>query len=60
MPDQVIAYARQQREKFVRDLIEYLSIPSVSAQPEHARDVKYAALWLSEHLRDIGLRADVM
>src|SRR5690349_19410433 len=60
MPDQMIAYAREQRDKFVGDLIEYLAIPSVSAQPEHARDIKYAALWLSEHLRDIGLRADVV
>jgi acetylornithine deacetylase/succinyl-diaminopimelate desuccinylase-like protein len=60
MPEQIILYARQQREKFVDDLKKYLSIPSVSAQPEHARDVRYTALWLCEHLRDIGLRADVM
>ena len=60
MPEQMIHYAREQRDKFVDDLKQYLAIPSVSAQPEHARDVKYAALWLSEHLRDIGLRADVM
>lgn len=60
MPEQLIAYARDHQAKYLRDLIEYLSIPSVSAQPDHARDVKYAALWLSEHLRDIGLRAHVM
>ncbi len=60
MPEQIILYAHQQREKFVDDLTKYLAIPSVSAQPEHARDVRYTALWLSEHLRDIGLRADVM
>ncbi|HEY3342042.1 MAG TPA: dipeptidase [Anaerolineae bacterium] len=60
MPEQIIFYARQQREKFVDDLKKYLAIPSVSAQPEHARDVRYTALWLCDHLRDIGLRADVM
>jgi acetylornithine deacetylase/succinyl-diaminopimelate desuccinylase-like protein len=60
MPEQIIHYAREQREKFLEDLKQYLAIPSVSAQPEHARDVRYTALWLSEPLRDIGLRADVM
>jgi acetylornithine deacetylase/succinyl-diaminopimelate desuccinylase-like protein len=60
MPKQILAYAREQREKYLSDLFEYLSIPSVSAQPEHARDVKYAALWLSEHLQGIGLRAEVL
>jgi acetylornithine deacetylase/succinyl-diaminopimelate desuccinylase-like protein len=60
MLEKIIAYAEEHQNEYVRDLVEYLTIPSVSAQPEHERDVKYAALWLSEHLRDIGLRADVM
>jgi acetylornithine deacetylase/succinyl-diaminopimelate desuccinylase-like protein len=60
MPEQIILYAHQQREKFVGDLKTYLAIPSVSAQPEHVRDVRYAALWLCDHMREIGLRADVM
>ena len=60
MLNQTLAYAREHQDRFTADLSEYLAIPSVSAQPEHARDVKYAARWLSEHLRDIGLRADVM
>ena len=33
MPKQILAYAREQREKYLSDLFEYLSIPSVSAQP---------------------------
>jgi len=60
MLNQVLDYARTQRDRYLQDLLEYLAIPSVSAQPEHARDVKMAALWLSEHLRDAGLRAEVM
>jgi acetylornithine deacetylase/succinyl-diaminopimelate desuccinylase-like protein len=60
MPDQIIAYAHEQSERFIKDLSEFIAIPSVSAQPEHARDVQYAAQWLCEHLRHIGMRADVM
>ena len=36
MLSQVIEYARSQRERYIQDLMEYLAIPSVSAQPEHA------------------------
>lgn len=60
MLNQALAYAREHRAKFLDDLLEYLAIPSVSAQPEHARDMKMAALWLAEHLRDIGVNAEVM
>jgi len=60
MLSRVLDYAREQRERYIQDLLEYLAIPSVSAQPEHARDVKMAALWLAEHLRHIGLRTELM
>ncbi|MDW8351616.1 MAG: dipeptidase [Anaerolineae bacterium] len=60
MLDRVLDYARDHRDEYLRDLLEYLAIPSVSAQPDRARDVKMAAMWLSAHLRDLGLRAEVM
>ncbi|MCL4504675.1 MAG: dipeptidase [Chloroflexi bacterium] len=60
MSDLVIAYAQQQREKYLNDLIEYLAIPSVSAQPQHKQDVNRAAAWLCDHLRVIGMEARVM
>jgi acetylornithine deacetylase/succinyl-diaminopimelate desuccinylase-like protein len=60
MLDNTLTYAREHRDQFVNDLSEYLAIPSVSAQPEHAQDVRQAAQWLTDHLRNIGLRADVM
>lgn len=60
MLQHVLDHARAHRDAYLDDLLEYLTIPSVSAQPDHERDVKMAALWLSEHLRDIGLRAEVM
>lgn len=60
MLNQVLACARENRAEYLNDLLEYLAIPSVSAQPEHARDVKMAALWLAEHLRNLGVNAEVM
>lgn len=56
--EDALQYAGERRDLFVAQLSDYLSIPSVSAQPEHARDIKYAALWLADHLRELGLRAE--
>ncbi|GIV84143.1 MAG: hypothetical protein KatS3mg052_1150 [Candidatus Roseilinea sp.] len=60
MLNRVLDYARAHRDEYLKDLLEYLAIPSVSAQPDRARDVKMAALWLSGHLHEAGLRAEVM
>ncbi len=58
--EEALAYAREHRDAFVQELCEYLTIPSVSAQPEHERDVKMAALWVVEHLRQRGLSAELL
>jgi acetylornithine deacetylase/succinyl-diaminopimelate desuccinylase-like protein len=53
--DQVLAYARENRGRFVRELQEFVRFPSVSAQPAHAPDVAACAEWLGNHLRRIGV-----
>lgn len=60
MLNTALAYASAHANRHVQELLDYISIPSISAQPDHARDVRHAALWLGEHLRDLGLKADVM
>jgi len=60
MMDQALACARENHERYLNDLLDYLTIPSVSAQPEHARDVRMAALWLAEQLHMIGMAAELM
>jgi acetylornithine deacetylase/succinyl-diaminopimelate desuccinylase-like protein len=50
-----LAYARSNRPRFLRELIEFVGIPSVSVQPQHAGDVRRCAGWLAEHLRRIGM-----
>jgi acetylornithine deacetylase/succinyl-diaminopimelate desuccinylase-like protein len=41
-------------EEFIADLSEWLTIPSISADPGHHGDVRASAEWLAEHLRAIG------
>ncbi len=49
------SYLRDNRERFVSELIEFLSIPSISSQPQHNGDVRECAKWLGNHLANIGL-----
>ncbi|WP_406136756.1 dipeptidase [Streptomyces sp. NBC_01089] len=54
-PDSAVrTYLDQHREHFLEDLADWLRIPSVSAQPEHAADVRRSADWLAARLRETG------
>jgi acetylornithine deacetylase/succinyl-diaminopimelate desuccinylase-like protein len=54
-PHRALGYARAGRKQFVSELKEFLRIPSVSSQPQHANDLKKCAHWLANHLQRIGL-----
>jgi acetylornithine deacetylase/succinyl-diaminopimelate desuccinylase-like protein len=43
---------------WLEDLRDFLSIPSVSADPEHAADVAAAAEWVAERVRRLGGKAE--
>ncbi|SDK91922.1 dipeptidase [Streptomyces indicus] len=47
-------YIEQHRGTFLDELQDWLRIPSVSAQPEHAGDVRRSADWLAAKLKDTG------
>lgn len=49
------SYLEQHRESFLHDLIEFLSIPSVSTSPEHREDVRRAAQWTGDRIRRAGI-----
>ena len=53
----VLDYLKQNRTRFVAELSEFLKIPSVSAQPQHKKDLVACAEWLVNHCRQIGLDA---
>jgi acetylornithine deacetylase/succinyl-diaminopimelate desuccinylase-like protein len=48
-------YARSQAERFRQELFEMLRIPSISADPAYAGDIRRMAQWLVEHMRLLGL-----
>ncbi|MFV2120161.1 dipeptidase [Streptomyces sp. Act-28] len=47
-------YVERHRAAFLDDLAEWLRIPSVSARPEHAPDVRRSAEWLAATLARTG------
>ncbi len=54
-PDSVVrTYIDTHRAAFLGDLADWLRIPSVSAQPAHAADVRRSAEWLSVKLGETG------
>jgi acetylornithine deacetylase/succinyl-diaminopimelate desuccinylase-like protein len=55
---QVLDYIEANRGRFVDDLCNYLRFPSISAQPEHTKDMQAAAKWFSGHCRSIGLKVE--
>jgi acetylornithine deacetylase/succinyl-diaminopimelate desuccinylase-like protein len=53
--DKVIDFINVNRERYLDELKALLAIPSISALPEHAGDVKRCAEWCADELRRIGL-----
>ncbi len=53
--EKIIKYIESNKERYLSELKDFLSIPSISNEESHKDDVKKAALWLEKHLTDIGL-----
>ncbi|MBW8863533.1 MAG: dipeptidase [Verrucomicrobia bacterium] len=53
----VLAYLKQNRQRFLAEFCEYLRFPSVSAQSKHDPDMLACARWLVAHCKKIGLDA---
>ena len=54
-----LAFLKKNEDKALKELIKFLSFPSVSAKSEHKKDLKSCAIWLKEHLSDVGFKAKV-
>jgi acetylornithine deacetylase/succinyl-diaminopimelate desuccinylase-like protein len=48
-------YLKEQRESHLEELKELLTIPSISALPEHKEDVSRSAEWIAESLQKAGI-----
>ena len=53
--NQVVDFINVNRDRYVEELKQYLAIPSISALPQHADDVKRAAQWTADSLRSAGM-----
>src|SRR3954454_9720694 len=51
---QIEAFVEEHRDEFLADLIEWLRIPSISADPDRAADVRRSAEWLVTAVRRTG------
>jgi acetylornithine deacetylase/succinyl-diaminopimelate desuccinylase-like protein len=51
----VIDHIQTSRDRYIAELKALLAIPSISALPEHAGDVRRCAEWLGEEMQRIGL-----
>lgn len=55
--ENVLAYLRDNRSRYLEELCAYVRFPSVSAQPHHRADLRACAEWLLENCRRAGLTA---
>ena len=51
----VIDFINANRDRYVDELKRYLAIPSISALPDHAGDVRACAEWTAAEMKRIGL-----
>src|SRR3954464_4662607 len=52
----VVDFIQVNRDRYVDELKQYLAIPSISALPQHAADVRRAAEWTGEAMKTAGLQ----
>jgi acetylornithine deacetylase/succinyl-diaminopimelate desuccinylase-like protein len=54
--DSILSYIEANRERYIRELTDVLSIPSVSTNKENAPDIKRCAEWMAGHMEGIGMQ----
>ncbi|HET6843427.1 MAG TPA: dipeptidase [Candidatus Angelobacter sp.] len=55
MASSAVSYAKENQQRFLGELKDLLRIPSISTSPEHKDDVRRAAEFVANNLRDIGM-----
>ena len=60
MTDRVEAYIDANQNRFVEELMEFMRIPSVSAQQQHDGDTRACAQWIADHLKGLGFDAGLI
>ncbi|MBL8988873.1 MAG: dipeptidase [Gemmatimonadales bacterium] len=47
-------FVTRERDRMLKELVEFLAIPSISTLPNHAQDCRKAAGWLMDQFRRLG------
>jgi acetylornithine deacetylase/succinyl-diaminopimelate desuccinylase-like protein len=50
-----LQYAQENNSRFLAELKEFLTIPSISTDPEHKADMDRAAQWVANQFEELGL-----
>ena len=58
-PNAALQYLADNEERFIEELFAYTRIPSISAQSDHANDMRSCAQWLVERCVKAGLKAEI-
>ncbi|HEY4329156.1 MAG TPA: dipeptidase, partial [Phycisphaerae bacterium] len=56
----VLLWVDKNRSRWLHDLKSWLTIPSISAQPDHNADVLAAAAWAYDYFRTIGMNVQTI
>src|SRR5215207_9814828 len=56
----VLDYLDRNNQRFLQDLCDYVKFPSISAQPNHKKDLEKCAQWVVAHCKKIGLEAKLV
>ncbi len=55
-----LQYSSQNRQKFIDRLTSFISIPSVSTDPNHAQDMYKAANWVKDYISQLGFEKTIL
>ena len=59
VPHKIVAEISANHERYVEELSEFLRIPSVSTDPDHAADIRQAAKWVRDKLLKLGFHGEL-
>lgn len=54
--ESILSYIETNKDRYLKELTEFLQIPSISTDKEHASDVKRCAEWVADHMRRVGMQ----
>ncbi|MEE9187055.1 MAG: dipeptidase, partial [Bacteroidota bacterium] len=54
--ESIINYVEANRDRYLKELFEFLEIPSISTTKEHAADVRRCAEWVADHMSGVGMQ----